>query len=101
MTAIILQQTMKTDGQMENANSFLEQYLCHNKGYDFAAKMQEITDGQTENANSILRAVSKDLAERSNKGNDFAAKMQVLASRLNKTWKNQKRWSKEGPYVRE
>jgi hypothetical protein len=65
MTAIILQQTMKTDGQMENANSFLEQYLCHNKG------------------------------------NDFAAKMQVLASRLNKTWKNQKRWSKEGPYVRE
>ena len=95
----------ETDGQTENANSFLEQYLRQYVSFaqddwdewlplaEFAARnvINDSTGMSPFFANAgyhprmsfgpprpIPHTVSKDLGERNNKGNDFAAKMQEI-----------------------
>ncbi|KAM4066396.1 integrase core domain-containing protein [Hirsutella rhossiliensis] len=98
----------ETDGQTENANSFLEQYLRQYVSFaqddwdewlplaEFAARnvvsdstgmspflrTQAITPNELWSPRAIPLAASKDLAERCNEGNEFVAKMQEITDLL-------------------
>ncbi|OWT42324.1 retrovirus polyprotein [Pochonia chlamydosporia 170] len=99
----------ETDGQTENANSFLEQYLRQYVSFaqddwdewlplaEFAARnvVNDSTGMSPFFANTgyhprmsfgppraMSKAVSKDLAERSNEGNNFVAKMEEITDLL-------------------